>query len=64
MTYSRVVQNMTRNSYTVEKSISDLVSITSLLAAYHPGQLHSLPDRSMQGTVGGDAELPPHHAVA
>lgn len=55
---------MPSNSYTVEKNISDLVFITSLLAAYHPGQLHPLPDRPMQGIVGGDAELPPHHAVA
>lgn len=53
-----------RNSDTVEKIIIDLVFITSLLAAHHPGQLHSLPDRSMQGIVGGDAELPPYHAVA
>lgn len=55
---------MTKNSYPVEKSSSDLVFIALLFAAHHPGQLHSLPDRPVQGIVGGDAELSPHHAVA
>lgn len=38
--------------------------IIFLLAAYYPGQLHPLSDRSVQGIVGSDAELLPHHAVA
>lgn len=58
------VQHMTSNSYTVDASTSDLVFILSLLAAHHLGQLHSLPDRPLQGIVGGDGELSSHHAVA
>lgn len=55
---------MASNLPIVEKNITNLVFITSHSAAYHPGQLHPLPDRPMQGIVGGDAELPSHHAVA
>lgn len=65
MDESSFVRGLTRNSERrLTKNVSDFIFITSPLAAYHPGQLHSLPDRPLQSLVGGDAELPPHHAVA